>query len=113
MFGAVSCMWDDVLNVELIQRQMKSLVKTYICNVIKTIIINIKHCKLVSYSQKGKPFKFIGLKTIWLKTKALMVRYSLWPFRVFMYVCIKTSFVMEDWFEINKHDWIINETLSI
>lgn len=51
MFGAVQCMWDDVLNVEVKQKQMKSLVKTYICNVIKNIIINIKHCKLVSYFQ--------------------------------------------------------------
>lgn len=27
-----------------------------------------------------------------------------------MYVCMKISFVMKDWSEINKHDWIINES---
>lgn len=46
MFGAVQCTfvcdfsWDDVMNVEG-KKSIKYLVKTYICNAVKNIIINI------------------------------------------------------------------------
>lgn len=29
---------------------------------------------------------------------------------MYMHVCMKMSFIIEDWSETNKHDWIINET---
>lgn len=52
MFGAVQCTcifdfsWNDVINVEGKQIPMKYLIKSCICNVLKNIITNIKHCTL-------------------------------------------------------------------
>lgn len=50
------------MNVEVKKKLMKYLVKSYICNVIKNIIINIKHCtlsfKLLSIMEKIQIFRF-------------------------------------------------------